>query len=180
MRKSTHSLGCSATQSTPITTRFRRGSKCGKAFSPRSETGPVAAAASGPISAMVKGSYSGPPLTLGNAASTRFRLIARCRPFGEPRLRRASRLRREPHGFARCWECRYQVEPATASPRAAEGGTSADPAAKLLMEPSQMASPAEMARRYGPETPVPDLPERLVRSRCGSHDVDMVVTGERR
>jgi hypothetical protein len=64
-----------------------------------------------------------------------------CLPFGEPRLRRASRLRREPHGFAGCLECRYQVEPATASLRAAEGGTSADP--------------AEMARRYGPETPVP-------------------------
>jgi hypothetical protein len=44
-------------------------------------------------------------------------------PFGEPRLRRASRLRREPHGFAGCLECRYQAEPATASFRAAEGGT---------------------------------------------------------
>jgi hypothetical protein len=35
-----------------------------------------------------------------------------------------------------------------------------------------MASPAEMARRYGPETPVPDWRERLVCSRYGSHDVD--------
>jgi hypothetical protein len=39
-----------------------------------------------------------------------------------------------------CLECRYQAEPATASLRAAEGGASADP--------------AEMARRYGPETTV--------------------------
>jgi hypothetical protein len=69
-------------------------------------------------------------------------LIVWCLPFGEPRLRRASRLRREPNGFAGCRDCRHQVEPATASFRAAEGGTSADPAPKLLTEPSQMASPA--------------------------------------
>ena len=37
-----------------------------------------------------------------------------------------------------------------------EGGTSAHPAAKLLTEPSQMASPAEMARLCGPEPPVPE------------------------
>ena len=74
----------------------------------------------------------------------RIRLIVWCVPFGEP------------HGFAGCRNCRYRFEPATASLRAAEGGTSADPAAKLLTEPSQMASPAEMARRYGPETPVPE------------------------
>ena len=49
-------------------------------------------------------------------------------------------------------ECRYQAEP----------------------------DPAEMARRYGPETPVPDWRKRLVCSRCGSRDTDMVVTGERR
>jgi hypothetical protein len=35
--KPPHSLGCSETQSTPITTRFGRGSKCGKAVSPRSD-----------------------------------------------------------------------------------------------------------------------------------------------
>ncbi len=75
-----------------------------------------------------------------------------CLPFGEP------------HGFAGCLECRYEVEPAKASLRAAEGGTSADP--------------AEMARRYGPETTVLDWHKRLVCSRCGSHDTDMVVTGE--
>jgi Zn finger protein HypA/HybF involved in hydrogenase expression len=39
--------------------------------------------------------------------------------------------------------------------------------------------PAEMARRYGPETTIPDWRKRLVCSRCGSHDTDMVVTGER-
>jgi hypothetical protein len=33
----------------------------------------------------------------------------------------------EPHGFAGCWDCRHQVE----------------------------LDPAEMARRYGPETPFP-------------------------
>jgi hypothetical protein len=65
-----------------------------------------------------------------------------------------------------CRECRYQAEPATASLGAAEGGTSADP--------------AEMAERDGPETPVADWHKRLVCSRCGSHDTDMVVTGERR
>ena len=65
-----------------------------------------------------------------------------------------------------CLECRHQVEPATASLGAAEGGTSADP--------------AEMARRYGPESPVPDWHKRLVCSQCGSRAVDMVVSGERR
>jgi hypothetical protein len=60
-------------------------------------------------------------------------------------------------------ECRYQVKPATASPRAAKGGTSADP--------------SEMAERYGPETPVPYWRERLLCSRCGGHDTDMVVSG---
>jgi hypothetical protein len=43
-----------------------------------------------------------------------------------------------------------------------------------LVEPD----PAEMAQRYGPETTVPDWRKRLVCSRCGSHDTDMVVTGE--
>jgi hypothetical protein len=68
-------------------------------------------------------------MTLGNAAAGRVRLIVWC--VG----------------------CRCQVEPATASLRAAEGGTSADP--------------AEMARRYSPETPVADWHKRLVCSRCG-------------
>jgi hypothetical protein len=43
-----------------------------------------------------------------------------------------------------------------------------------------MASPAEMAQRYGPETPVADWHKRLVCSRCRSRDTDMVMTGERR
>jgi hypothetical protein len=51
-----------------------------------------------------------------------------------------------------CPECGHQVEP----------------------------DPAAMARQYGPETPVPDWHKRLVCSHCGSHDTDMVVTGERR
>ena len=55
-------------------------------------------------------SYCRPLMTLGNAASTHVRLIEWCRPFGEPRFRRASRLRREPHGFAGCREYRHQVE----------------------------------------------------------------------
>jgi Zn finger protein HypA/HybF involved in hydrogenase expression len=71
-------------------------------------------------------SKSGPPMTLGNAAAARIRLIIWCR------------------------DCRHQVEP------------------------------AEMSKRYGPETTVPDWRNRLVCSRCGSHDIDMVVTGERR
>jgi hypothetical protein len=37
--------------------------------------------------------------------------------------------------------------------------------------------PAEMAARYGAETPVLDWRERLVCSRCGSRQVDMVVSG---
>jgi hypothetical protein len=73
---------------------------------------------------------------------------------------------REPHGFAGCLECHYQAEPATASLRAAEGGTSADP--------------AEIARRYCPETLFREWRKRLVSSRCGSHDTDMVVTSEQR
>jgi hypothetical protein len=51
-----------------------------------------------------------------------------------------------------CRECGHQIEP----------------------------DPAELARRYGAEMPVPDWRERLVCSRCGSHQVDMVVTGTER
>jgi hypothetical protein len=60
-------------------------------------------------------SEPGPPMTLGNAATARVRLIVWCK------------------------ECRHQVEP----------------------------DPAEMAARYGAETPVLDWRERLVCSRCG-------------
>ena len=47
-----------------------------------------------------------------------------------------------------CKDCRHQIEP----------------------------DPAEMAQRYGAETPVPDWRERLVCSKCGSRQVDMVVS----
>jgi hypothetical protein len=40
--------------------------------------------------------------------------------------------------------------------------------------------PADQALWYGAETTVPDWRERLVCSRCGSRNVDMVVTGTRR
>jgi hypothetical protein len=40
--------------------------------------------------------------------------------------------------------------------------------------------PAEQARWYGPETPVPEWRRRLVCSQCGSRNVNMVVTGTRR
>ena len=51
-----------------------------------------------------------------------------------------------------CKECQHQVEP----------------------------DPAEHARRYGAETSVLDWREKLVCSRCGGRQVDMVVTGTRR
>jgi hypothetical protein len=69
-------------------------------------------------------------MTLGNAAAARVRFIIWCKA------------------------CRHQVEPATASLPAADGGTSADP--------------AEMAERYVPETPVLDWRKRLVRSDAGA------------
>jgi hypothetical protein len=72
--------------------------------------------------------YSGPPMTLGNAASARVRLVVWCRA------------------------CRHRVEP----------------------------DPVEMAERYDPETTVLEWRERLVCSKCGSHDTDMVVTGTER
>lgn len=40
--------------------------------------------------------------------------------------------------------------------------------------------PAQQARWYGPETPVFEWRRRLVCSQCGSRDVDMAVTGEKR
>jgi hypothetical protein len=55
-------------------------------------------------------SEPGPPMTLGNAAAARVRLIVWCK------------------------DCRHQIEP----------------------------DPAEMAQRYGAETPVPDWRERLI------------------
>jgi hypothetical protein len=38
---------------------------------------------------------------------------------------------------------------------------------------------AKMARRHGPEAPVPGWQKRLVCSSNGSHNADIVVTGER-
>ena len=40
--------------------------------------------------------------------------------------------------------------------------------------------PAEMAAQYGAETPVLDWREKLVCSRCGERQADMVVSGTRR
>ena len=39
---------------------------------------------------------------------------------------------------------------------------------------------ADMAERYGADTAVPEWRERLVCSRCGGRNVDMVVTGTER
>jgi reverse gyrase len=39
---------------------------------------------------------------------------------------------------------------------------------------------AEQAQRYGAEMTVPDWRKRLVCSRCGSREIDMVVTGTKR
>jgi hypothetical protein len=39
---------------------------------------------------------------------------------------------------------------------------------------------AEMAERYGADATVPDWREQLVCSRCGSRNVDLVVTGTER
>jgi hypothetical protein len=51
-----------------------------------------------------------------------------------------------------CKECQHQVEP----------------------------DPAEMAARYGANTSVLDWRDRLVCSRCGGRQADMVVTGTKR
>ena len=41
-------------------------------------------------------------------------------------------------------------------------------------------NPVEMCARYGAKTPVLDWRAKLVCSRCGGRQADMVVTGERR
>jgi Zn finger protein HypA/HybF involved in hydrogenase expression len=51
-----------------------------------------------------------------------------------------------------CRDCRHQIEP----------------------------DPAELAARYGADTPIPEWHKRLVCSKCGSRDVDFVLTGARR
>jgi hypothetical protein len=58
-----------------------------------------------------------------------------------------------------CKGCQDQIEP--------------DPAEQITS-----AMFTEMAQRYGAETPVPDWRERLVCSKCGSREIDMVVTGQ--
>ena len=70
----------------------------------------------------------GPPMTLGNAANAKVRLIAWCKTCGD------------------------RVEPNT----------------------------AEIAARYGADTPVLDWRDRLVCSECGGRQVNMVVTGTER
>jgi hypothetical protein len=40
--------------------------------------------------------------------------------------------------------------------------------------------PAEQAQRYGAEMTVPEWRDRLVCSKCGSRQIDMVVTGTER
>jgi hypothetical protein len=40
--------------------------------------------------------------------------------------------------------------------------------------------PREQAARYGAEMPVPEWRERLICSKCGSREIDMVVTGRER
>ena len=73
-------------------------------------------------------SLPGPPMTLGNAANAKVRLIVWCKA------------------------CGHQVEP----------------------------DPAELARQYGADIPVRDWCERLVCSKCGGRQADMVVTGTER
>ena len=51
-----------------------------------------------------------------------------------------------------CLDCRHKVEP----------------------------DPVEQAQRYGAEMTVPEWHKRLVCEQCGSHNVDMVVTGTER
>jgi hypothetical protein len=73
-------------------------------------------------------SYRGPPMTLGNAAGAKVRLIVWCK------------------------SCQHRME----------------------------LEPVEMAARYGAKTPVLDWREKLVCSKCGGRQVDMVVTGTKR
>jgi hypothetical protein len=96
-------------------------------------------------------SEDGPPMTSGNAAAAHVRLIVWCLRFGEA------------HGFAGCRECRHKVEPATASLRAAEGGTSADP--------------AEMADRAG-ESSIRDQALTVLRSSRKRQSVEQISLAE--
>lgn len=73
-------------------------------------------------------SKPGPPMTLGNAAAARVRLVVWCR------------------------DCRHQVD----------------------------LDPAAQAQLHGTEMTAPDWRKRLVCSKCGSRNVDMVVSGTKR
>ena len=53
------------------------------------------------------------------------------------------------------------------------GADVAPPGCQHRVEPD----PAEMADRYGAEVTLIDWRDRLVCSRCGSHKVDLVMTG---
>jgi hypothetical protein len=48
------------------------------------------------------------------------------------------------------------------------------------VRPPGEPDPAEIAQRYGAKTVVLDWRDRLVCSRCGSPNIDMVVTGTER
>jgi hypothetical protein len=54
------------------------------------------------------------------------------------------------------------------------------PTCQFAMTLPWKTSAAEMAIRYGSETSVLDWRERLLCSRCGGRQVDMVVTGTKR
>jgi hypothetical protein len=73
------------------------------------------------------------------------------------------------------------IEPRPADD-ARERGCGSPPSPRLVQacDHRREPDPAEQARWYGPETPVLEWRARLVCSKCGSRDVDMVVSGARR
>jgi hypothetical protein len=77
---------------------------------------------------------------------------ARLKPYDGPPMTLGSAAAAGVRLIVWCKECRHQVEP----------------------------DPAEMATRYGAETPVLDWRQRLVCSQCGGRQVDMVLTGTKR
>src|ERR1700740_1350034 len=56
----------------------------------------------------------------------------------------------------------------------------ADRLVAVMPAPSRARSPPRLVARYGAEMTVPDWRERLVCSKCGSREIDMVVTGTKR
>jgi hypothetical protein len=185
----TDALGCSATQSTPIVTRCRRGSKCRKAFSPRSDPrqNPSHCRHGNIMNRREPGdtgdgegqlfppAYDArelrrlhmwpdrvvPPL---RGASPSASLTA---SPGATRLRRVPELplsSRARYGVTSCrrrWhKCRSRCE--------APDGAIADGFA------------SRNAAKIRPETPVPEWRKRLVSSHPGATNTDMVVIEERR